>query len=77
MGDTHVESPKRLKAIYDMIDSDFPHPLETIQPRVAEIDELNWTHSLSHINRIKDTSGKESVSLDPDTSTSPLSYDTA
>lgn len=77
MGASHVENPKRLTAIYDMIDLDFPFPLEKIQPRAANNDELIWTHSLSLINRIKDTSGIERVSLDPDTSTSALSYDTA
>ncbi len=77
MGAFHVESPKRLTAIYNMIDSDFSFPLKTIQPRAAELDEIAWTHTLSHINRIKDTSGKDRVSLDPDTSTSALSYDTA
>ncbi|MFC2161615.1 histone deacetylase [Acidobacteriota bacterium] len=77
MGFSHVESPKRLTAIYDMINSDFPFPLENIPPRSADFDELIWTHTPSHINRIKDTSGKDRVSLDPDTSTSALSYDTA
>lgn len=77
MGASHVESPKRLTAIYDMIDFDFSFPLETIQPRAAELNEITRTHTLSHINRIKDTSGKNRVSLDPDTSTSALSYDTA
>jgi len=60
-----------------MIDSDFSFPLENIQPRAADLDEIAWTHTLSHIKRIKDTSGKDRVSLDPDTSTSALSYDTA
>ncbi len=77
MGDSHVECPKRLTAIYDMIDFDFSFPLETIQPRAAELDEIAWTHTPSHINIIKDTSGKDRVSLDPDTSTSAQSYDTA
>ncbi len=77
MGTFHVESPKRLTAIYNMIDLDFSFPLETIQPRTAELDEIARTHTLSHINKIKDTSGKDRVSLDPDTSTSALSYDTA
>lgn len=77
MGASHVESPKRLTAIYNMIDFDFSFPLETIQPRAAELNEIAWTHTLSHIDMIKDTSGKERVSLDPDTSTSAQSYDTA
>jgi len=77
MGAFHVESPKRLTAIYNMIDLDFSFPLENIQPRAADLDEIAWSHTLSHINRIKDTSGKDRVSLDPDTSTSALSYDTA
>ncbi len=77
MGASHVESPKRLTAIYNLIDSDFSFPLETIQPRAATLDEIAWTHTLSHINIIKDTSGKDRVSLDPDTSTSAQSYDTA
>ena len=77
MGTFHVESPQRLTAIYDMIDSDFPTLLENIQPRPADLDEIAWVHTRSHIDRIKNTSGQDRVILDPDTSTSALSYETA
>ncbi|KPK18549.1 MAG: histone deacetylase [Nitrospira bacterium SG8_3] len=74
----HVESPERLIAIYDMLDQpDMAAKWVTIPPRAATHEELAWVHSRSHIQRVAATDGRPHVSLDPDTQTTPLSYQAA
>jgi acetoin utilization deacetylase AcuC-like enzyme len=77
MGHYHPESPERLQAIENAINREtFKNPLIEISPRPALTKELQRVHSLSYIHQISSTSGKN-VQLDPDTSTSPKSYDAA
>jgi acetoin utilization deacetylase AcuC-like enzyme len=74
----HVESPQRLKVIYDMLDgADTAGQFVTISPRPATNEELSWIHSHTYIERVAETDGKAHVSLDPDTQTTPLSYQAA
>lgn len=74
----HPESPQRLEAIYDMLDSeDIGKRLLLIPPRSATHDELAWIHSRSYIERVARTDGVSHMSLDPDTQTTPLSYQAA
>ena len=77
MGPFHVESPQRLEAIYTLLENETPFPLEEIVPRSAEENEIAWIHTENYIRTVKATKGKERVMLDPDTSTSPKSYETA
>ncbi len=77
MGDFHPESPKRIEAIYKMIDEEISFPYLTIEPHAATEDEIRWVHTSSYVSAIKATSGKERVVLDPDTSTSARSYEVA
>ena len=77
-GFPHVESPERLQVIYDMLDAaDMAGKFVSISPRPATHDELAWIHSRSHIERVAATDGKAHASLDPDTQTTPLSYQAA
>ncbi len=77
MGIYHPESPERLLAIERAINEEiFKEPLIEIPPRPALTKELQRVHSLSYIHQISSTAGKN-VRLDPDTSTSPKSYDAA
>jgi acetoin utilization deacetylase AcuC-like enzyme len=74
----HVESPERLQVIYDMLEApDMAGRFVTISPRSATHDELAWIHSPSHIERVAATDGKTHASLDPDTQTTPHSYQAA
>ncbi len=74
----HVESPQRLQVIYDMLDAtDMANRFVTILPRPATHDQLALVHSRSHIERVAATDGMAHVSLDPDTQTTPLSYQAA
>jgi acetoin utilization deacetylase AcuC-like enzyme len=78
MGDHHPESPLRIQAIYEMLEeekifSTFP----LIAPRTAKPEEIALIHTREYIDQIKATAGRQSVYLDPDTSTSPRSYEVA
>jgi acetoin utilization deacetylase AcuC-like enzyme len=77
MGDFHPESPKRIEAIYKMIEKDISFPYLTIEPRFATEEEIQGIHTSSYVSAIKATSGKERVALDSDTSTSARSYEVA
>jgi acetoin utilization deacetylase AcuC-like enzyme len=76
MGPFHVESPQRLEAIYNLLETD-PTPVRAIEPRPASEEEIGWVHTEDYISTIRSTAGKQRVILDPDTSTSALSYETA
>jgi acetoin utilization deacetylase AcuC-like enzyme len=74
----HVESPERLQVIYDElarpeIAGKFSFPAFGPAPR--EILALN--HTAAHIARVAATAGKPFEVLDPDTHTSPRSYEAA
>jgi len=74
----HVESPQRLQVIYDMLDGeDMAERVLTVSPRPATDEELAWIHSPSHVKRVAATEGKPYASLDPDTQTTPHSYEAA
>lgn len=78
MGDFHPESPQRLEVIYDMIeDRDLKGYVEEIPVRRAEPDEILAVHSADYVSLIASTDGKEYTYLDPDTQTSPGSYEAA
>jgi len=77
MGAFHPESPRRIEAIYRMIEKEISFPLAEIKPRPATEKEIQLVHSPSYVQAIKDTSGKERVVLDPDTATSTRSYEIA
>ncbi len=77
-GPFHPESPRRLETIYKMLEeSHIRGQFENIPARKAEKEELGWIHSPEYIDTVAATEGKDHVSLDPDTSTSPGSYEAA
>lgn len=76
-GNYHVENPKRLEVIYEMLEKDFPSTLEIIPPRPATEEEICLVHTRSHYRAIKSTREKERTILDMDTSTSPNSFEAA
>jgi len=78
MGPYHPESPQRIEAIYKMLEKEkifSSYPI--IEPRPAKEEEIEMIHTRSYVDMIKETSGQEKVYLDPDTSTSPRSYEIA
>ena len=77
-GPFHPESPQRLEVIYAMLEeSDMAGRFQEVPVREAEKKELLLIHSPEYIDRVAATEGKPFSSLDPDTSTSPGSYEAA
>jgi len=78
MGRYHPESPKRLEAIYSMLEkSGSGLNLEEIPARKADTEEITGNHSQRYVEAIAATAGQPSTFLDPDTSTSADSWDAA
>ena len=77
MGSFHPESPKRVKAIMDMIEKEIEFPFLRVEPRPAREEEIRWIHTPGYFDILKKTAGKERCQLDPDTSTSARSFETA
>ena len=74
----HPESPKRLEAVYAMLESpSMAGHFTEIAPRYAEYHELQTIHRSSYIDLVASTTGKPHCMLDPDTETTPESYDVA
>ena len=78
MGAYHPESPRRLEVIYAMLeDADMQGNYRNVPVRRAEREELLWIHSPDYVERLASTEGREYTYLDPDTQTSPGSYEAA
>ena len=78
MGPFHPESPRRLEAIYAMLEEpDMVGKFEAVPARRAAREELLLVHSPEYVDKIAATEGKENCYLDPDTCTSSGSYEAA
>ena len=76
--DYHPENPNRLRSIYGMLQGgDMEGFFTEIPPRFATREELEMVHLPSYIDMIASTSGQPARRLDPDTVTSPKSYEAA
>ena len=76
-GAGHPERPARLEAVNrGLHEAGLLDAVRRIAPRPATRDELLRVHSAVHVDRIAATAGRR-VQLDPDTATSPRSYEAA
>ncbi len=75
--DFQPENPQRLVHIYAMLDELDQDGLVYIEPRPATHEEIALNHDISYINFVAETKGKAQRRLDPDTVTSPKSYEAA
>jgi acetoin utilization deacetylase AcuC-like enzyme len=77
MGPRHPESPERLVSLYEMLEQpDMAGRFPKVKTRPATRTEVCWVHNKSYFERIAATKGTRAY-LDPDTSTSPSSFDAA
>jgi acetoin utilization deacetylase AcuC-like enzyme len=75
--DYHPENPNRLKYVYAMLNGIDKEGITYTSPRVATHDEIALIHDPAYIASIAATEGKMQRRLDPDTVTSPKSYEAA
>lgn len=73
----HPECPERLESIYHMLDTIEQGGLLYPAKRIATHEEIALNHDRAYIETIAVTKGKGQVRLDPDTATSPKSYEAA
>ncbi|MDO9263015.1 MAG: histone deacetylase [Desulfosalsimonadaceae bacterium] len=73
-GHFHPEHPKRLEAVYRMIDRHFEDRLIPIPPEPATLEQMERIHSQAYIKRILKTADQRITSLAPDTPISAESY---
>lgn len=77
-GPGHIESPDRLRTIYERLDrEDVKNLFNTVVPRMAVRHELLWNHTGDYIDKIAGTAGTDFCQLDPDTATGPGSWEAA
>ncbi|NPB09219.1 MAG: histone deacetylase [Thermodesulfobacteria bacterium] len=77
-GDWHPERPERLERIYARLEEpDLANLVKVLCPREATFEELTWNHAPEYIKTIQQTAGQDHVQLDPDTITSPYTYEAA
>lgn len=78
----HPESPRRLAAVYDMLDEMRRDPqsasrLRSIDARPASDSEILLVHSPGYLEKIKATEGQECIQLSPDTQACAHSHEAA
>ncbi len=77
-GEYHPERPERLAKIYERLSQpDVAEYVKVLRPREATFEELCWNHTPEYIKTIQQTAGQNHIQLDPDTATSPESYEAA
>lgn len=73
-GHHHPEHPKRLDAVYRMLDQYFRGRLLDIPAELATLEQIETIHSPAYIKRILKTAEQRLTSLAPDTPISADSY---
>jgi acetoin utilization deacetylase AcuC-like enzyme len=77
-GIAHPESPQRLQAVYSMLDArDFGERMIRIEPRYATLEEVLRVHDPRYVDRVLASAEKPHGRFDPDTVTSPKTYQAA
>lgn len=73
-GHIHPDQPKRLRAIYRMLDTDFASGLINIEPELASLEYLELVHTPVYIEKVLKTADLDFTSLAPDTPASAKTY---
>lgn len=73
----HVENAQRLVTTNTYIQETFKDRLYNLLPRPATIEEISAVHAREYILCLRERVGRDGGWLDPDTVTSPRSYDAA
>ncbi|NOY69083.1 MAG: histone deacetylase [Deltaproteobacteria bacterium] len=73
-GHFHPESPRRLDAVYRMLDREFSGRLVRFTPAPATMEDIERVHTPGHIEQILMTANQRTTSLAPDTPVSAMTY---
>lgn len=73
-GIIHPENPNRLKYIYSMVDAEYSHRIEYIEPEPITLEDLEIVHTPAYVRKVLHTANREFTHLAQDTPASPRSY---
>lgn len=73
-GLVHPDHPDRLRAVYNMLDTEFADSVLTIQPEMATLEQLELVHAPNYIRNVLRTAERKFTYLAPDTPVSSQSY---
>ena len=73
-GHAHPEQPRRLAAIYRMIDREFRDRVKILRPEPATVEQVESVHTPGHVRRVLQTATQHISSMAPDTQVSAESY---
>lgn len=77
-GHSHIESPLRLKEIYNRIaEPDLAGLYRPVSPRAAKFEELLWNHDRSLIEKVEASQHNDFTRFDPDTYACSSSWNAA
>ncbi|MBM3299785.1 MAG: histone deacetylase, partial [Deltaproteobacteria bacterium] len=73
-GIIHPEHPNRLKYVYNMIDAEFSREVESIEPQLITLGDLEFVHKPEYVKKVLHTANLEFTHLAQDTPASPRTY---
>jgi len=73
----HVESPRRLQVIYEMLDGESSLPIVNIEPRPASREEIGRVHDSRYIDLLESTSRQDWFVFDSDTAARAKTWETS
>ena len=76
-GPYHPESPRRLAVLDEVLDGPAKGLYQKVEPVSAREEDILRVHTREHYKRVAATAGRSQAMLDPDTQTSPRSFEAA
>jgi len=78
MGEEHIESPLRIIALYELLQTRLKSGFTLVEPRPATPEEIQMVHLPEYVSFLKETAGREDYyQFDPDTIAGPYTYEAA
>lgn len=70
----HPENLRRLEAVHEMLDQDFPRGLTALRPEAAGLDDLELVHTPAYIEKVLKTAERDFTYLAEDTPAGARTY---
>lgn len=78
MGEEHIESPLRIIALYELLQTSLKSGFTRVEPRPATPEEIQLVHLPEYVSFLQETAGREYYyQFDPDTIAGPHTYEGA
>lgn len=78
MGEEHIESPLRIIALHELLQTRLQSGFALVEPRPATRQEIEMVHLPEYVGFLQETAGKDSYfHFDPDTIAGPHTYEAA